>query len=86
MEDFDKINWVISVYDTVSTICCSNGSSGTCSCNDNKCHIIEKISTRLQWRHLVGLVEIVVDQDASLPPCLLIGRDGGFNVKIMRVA
>ena len=54
-------------------------------CYDKKRNIIEKISTRLQWICLLGLVEIVVDQKASLPPCLLIGQDGGFNVKIMRV-
>ena len=86
MEYFDKINWVISIYDTVSTTYCSNGSSGTCPCYDNKCNIIEKISMRLQWRYLLGLVEIMVDQEVSVLLRSLIGGDDGVNGQIMSAA
>ena len=43
------------------------------------------ISTTFYWRGWLGLVEILVDQDASLPRVSLIGGDDEFNGEIMRV-
>ena len=79
VNDFVKIIWEISQYNTLSRICCENRSTEPRSCYEKKYKMPDMISTTFYWRGWLDLVEIVVDQEASLLPRSLIGGDDGFN-------
>ncbi len=83
IDNFVKIIWAVSPYDTVARICCKNISDRPSVCYDKKSNFMENISTASYGRGWLPLPEAGNCLGVGLQPGTVIGASAGFNGQIM---